>query len=61
MKKIRVEVEVPYSFEKGSCESCPFSYTQTYDEGDGYYDMFDRCILESYSDECPIQFIEENI
>lgn len=47
--KIKIEIEVPDSFEKGDCDVCPFSY---YD----YEDYSNYCVLES--DKCPISMEE---
>lgn len=59
MKKIKVEVEVPDSFEKDNCCQCPFSYIKVFDDGNGCIEYFDECVLDADYDECPIQFVEE--
>lgn len=48
MKKVKVEfeIEVPDDFEIGDCNNCPFNYTEWYEDGDGYNDCYDWCLID---------------
>lgn len=54
--KVSVTVEVEDTFEKGCCQSCPFSYL----DWDARYEEFDSCcVIVSHYEECPLEVVEE--
>ena len=57
--KVRLEAEAPEDFERGNCHDCPFCYDDWYNDGDGWWEMYEKCILGRPYDKRPIQIIGE--
>lgn len=47
-------IALPDNFEKGDCESCPFSYFELDTDGAPY----DECVFEWYREPCKLEVKE---